>query len=155
MSGSPATGRAKSFNELKKTITEQVPEGRERADAMKSIEQRLDPEKPLDGEDEMAKIWTDQAGSPPAKDVHEKRLAEVWRETGCAAEGAPYVVRGVLVRLGGVGRPFDEQSPQPSALAAAFLDEEHCPGARGLTEVEKAKLKAIRDRSRPPAVKQQ
>ena len=36
-------------------------------------------------------------------------------------------------------------------LAAAFLDEEHCPGARGLTDAEKAKLKAIRDRSFPPA----
>ena len=100
-----------------KTIAEQVPEGRfpvERGAAVKSIEQRLDPEKPLDGEDEMAKVWTGQAGSPPAEDVYEKRLAEILRETGCA-QRAPYVVRGLLAQ-------------RLPALAAAFLDEEHCPG---------------------------
>jgi hypothetical protein len=26
----------------------------------------------------------------------------------------------------------------PPALAAAYLDEEHCPGAHGLTDAEKA-----------------
>jgi hypothetical protein len=38
-------------------------------------------------------------------------------------------------------------------LAATFLDEEHCPGARGLTNDEKAKLKEIRDRAPPPPSK--
>jgi hypothetical protein len=50
--------------------------------------------------------------------------------------------------------PFGAQSPQLPELAKAFLDEEHCPGARQLTDAEKAKLKAIRDRSPPPAPKQ-
>jgi hypothetical protein len=38
-------------------------------------------------------------------------------------------------------------------LAKAFLDEEHCPGAHGLSDTDKAKLKKIRDRSPPPASK--
>jgi hypothetical protein len=29
------------------------------------------------------------------------------------------------------------------ALAAAFLDEEHCPGAHGLSDYDRAKLKEI------------
>jgi hypothetical protein len=46
------------------------------------------------------------------------------------------------------------QSPQLPHLAAAFLDEEHCPGAHGLTDVEKANLKENRDRSSSPVPKQ-
>jgi hypothetical protein len=37
-----------------------------------------------------------------------------------------------------------------STLAATFLDEDHCAGARGLSGDEKAKLKAIGNRSPPP-----
>jgi hypothetical protein len=36
-------------------------------------------------------------------------------------------------------------SPQPHELAAAFVDEWHWPGAHGLTNAEKASLKAIRE----------
>jgi hypothetical protein len=143
-----------SFEELKKTIAEQVPQGGSRAAALKSIEQRLDPTKPLKEEDEMAKVWEVLVGSSPATEAYEKRLAEFWRETGCAAEGAPYVIGRLLDHLGSPFSPFSAQSPQVPALAAAFLDEEHCPGARGLTEAEKAKLNAIRDRSPPPVPKQ-
>jgi hypothetical protein len=63
-------------------------------------------------------------------------------------KGAPYVLRSLLVRLR-TGSPFDPQSLPK--LAAAFLDEERCPGARRLSDDEKAKLKAIRDLSPPPA----
>jgi hypothetical protein len=86
-------------------------------------------------------------------EVYEKHLAGIWQKTGYVAEGAPYVLRGLLGRLeiGSALPPFSAQSPQPSVLAAAFLDEEHCPGARGLTDAEKAKLEELRDRSPPPA----
>src|SRR5262249_4513765 len=101
-------------------------------------------------EGDMAKVWEAHARSSPAEEVYEKRLAELWHETGCAAEGAPYVLRRLLDRL--EGTPFGAQSPQVPELAKAFLDEEHCPGARQLTDAEKARLKAIRDRSPPPAL---
>jgi hypothetical protein len=105
---------------------------------------RLDPKKALDGEDEMAKAWVELESSSPSLEVYEKSLAEQWRATGCTADGAPYVLRGLLHQLEFSNR-FDEQSLELPALAAAFLDEEHCPGALGLSEVDKAKLKAIRD----------
>jgi hypothetical protein len=125
-----------------------------RAAMERIIEQRLDPAKALEGEEEMAKVWEAQARSSPSVKVYEKRLAEIWRTIGCVAEDAPYMIRALLVQMELDSSPFDEQSPQPPKLALTFLDEEHCPGARGLTDAEKAKLKAIRDRSRPPAPKQ-
>jgi hypothetical protein len=147
-----------SFNELKQLIAEQIPEGDMRSYAMKRIEQRLDPSKALMGEDEMAKVWENKARSSPTTQIYEKHLAGFWREIGCAAEGAPYVLRGLFAQLERSGgrvfeTPFRTQSPQKLVLAKAFLDEEHCPGARGLTEDEKAKLKEIRDRPPPPAPK--
>jgi hypothetical protein len=99
----------------------------------------------------MAKLWEKQAGAFRATKVYEKRLGEIWRETGCDAEGAPYVVRELLSRLTGKFSPFALQSPHLPVLATAFLDEEHCPGAHGLSDADKAKLKAIRDRAPLPA----
>jgi Pentapeptide repeats (8 copies) len=146
----PEQWSVESFGKLKQLIAEKVPEDDLRSRAMDRIMSRLDPSKPLEGEDEMAKVWEEKARSFPTM----KRLAEIWRETGCASQGAPYVLRGLLVRLEFESFPFGAGSPQPRKLAAAFLDEEHCPGAHGLTDAEKAKLKAIRDRSPPPSSKQ-
>jgi hypothetical protein len=140
---------AESFAELKEMIGKEVPVGDIRRHAMERIE-KLDRAKALEGEAEMAKVWEAQARSSPATDVYEKRLARIWQEIGCSAEGAPHVIRGLLARLRGLPFPFDAQSPHPSSLAKAFLDEEHCPGARGLSDAEIAKLKAIRDRTPKP-----
>ncbi|HEY8005300.1 MAG TPA: pentapeptide repeat-containing protein [Methylocella sp.] len=145
---------AESFDELKRLITDQIPEGEKRRAAMERIALSLDPTKPMEGEDEMARFWEAQAHSSDAHEDYEKRVAGVWRETGCAEEGAPYVLRSFLSRLEvSWDSPFDEQSPQLPALAKAFLDEAHCFGAHGLTGAEKAKLKAIRDRPPTPASK--
>jgi hypothetical protein len=142
-----------SFEEHKKTIAEQVPEGDSRAAALKSVEQRLDPTKPLKKENEMAKVWADQERGSPNRQVYEKSVSEQWRTAGCADDGAPYVLRGLLARLK-VDSPFAGDSREVSKLAAAFLDEAHCPGAHGLSETDKAKLNAIHDRSPPPVPNQ-
>jgi hypothetical protein len=65
---------------------------------------------------------------------------------------APYVISG-LIRGPAVGEPlqlriglglldqhFMGNRSQEAELAAAFLDEKNCPGSRGLTEDNKAKL---------------
>jgi hypothetical protein len=139
-----------SFEMLKKLILEQVAEGYKRQLAIKLIEGALDPTKTLEGEDEMAKTWERLAHSSPTLEVYEKRLVEIWQETGCAAKGAPYTLRGLLGRLSQQdSSPFAAKSPHPPALAAAFLDEKRCPGAHGLIDAEKATFKEIRDRSSP------
>jgi hypothetical protein len=68
---------------------------------------------------------------------------------GLRCEGAPYVLGRLLVRLQWEYSPFHPQSPQPPELA-----EEHCRGARGLSEAEKEELKEIRGHSPPLAPKQ-
>jgi hypothetical protein len=135
---------AAAFVALKKLIAEEVPEGDTRRGAMERIEQRLDPTKALEGEDEMAKVWAAREREAPAPEVYEKSLAGQWRELGCAAEGAPYVLHGLVAQLISPAiSPFPGQSDAASALAAAFLDEAHCRGAHGLSENDKAELKKI------------
>ena len=85
-----------SFDELKKLVAEQVPEGDRRRKATELIEAFLDPNKALQGEKEMATDWASRADTSPSWDVHEKQLAELWSITGCAAVGAPYVYADYL-----------------------------------------------------------
>ena len=102
-----------------------------------------------------AKRWTDLANeSARLADSYFNTLAKTLKEIGCAADGAPYVV-GALIRPISAVRVqldyrFGPNLSQEAEVAAAFLDEPKCPGARGLSEENKAKLQEIRDRS-PPA----
>jgi hypothetical protein len=112
-----------------------------------AYKETLDPNKALEGEKEMANVWAHKERSSPAPEVYEKSLAKYWRDLGCAAEGAPHVLRTLLVRLDGDESPFAKDSPEKPKLAAAFLDK-GCAGARGLSKAEIATLKAIRDRAK-------
>ncbi len=82
--------KAETFQALKRLTINQVPEGQKRRDAVKRLESTLDPNKALEGEKDMARTWTDHAKHPPAREVYEQSVAELWRTTGCAADGAPY-----------------------------------------------------------------
>jgi uncharacterized protein YjbI with pentapeptide repeats len=149
---------ADSFAALKQLIAKEVPEGDNKRAAMERIEQRLNPTKALEGEDEIAKIWAAREHESPTPEVYEKSLAEQWRTTGCAPFGAPYVLRELLSHLvisivqlidGKLDQPFGKDSPEKRKLAADFLDKD-CAGARGLSDGEIAtSLKAIRDRAEP------
>ena len=122
---------------------------------MTRIEPSLDPSTALNGEVDMAKDWAGHERSSRATMISRdtaaeqwmKTSAEQWREAGCAAGGAPYVARALLART---EMAFFPKSPEASKVALVFLDTEHCPGARGLSGAEIAKLKAIRDRDPVP-----
>jgi uncharacterized protein YjbI with pentapeptide repeats len=140
---SKCTWTTASFAELKQIIAKEGPEGNWNAIDLEKIEQSLDPTKSLEGEDEMAKIWAAREREAPTPEVYEQSLAEQWRKTGCAAEGAPYVLHGLVARLSGRGpSPFRDQSGWAKDLASDFLYE-NCAGALGLSEADKAKLKKI------------
>jgi hypothetical protein len=120
----------------------------------------------------MAKHWAAHQNSSPVPEVYERSLAERWRKTGCAGEGAPYGLRTLIARLAGpsfsfspdtsegllmfarlfvaVGQyrfsPFGEDSPEVAKLAAAFLDTEHCLGG-ARTKREDAEVHRPRSRS--------
>jgi uncharacterized protein YjbI with pentapeptide repeats len=134
-----------SFAALKQLIERQVPKGGRRDDALKRIA-ALDPATLLPEEEALATAWTDLARSSLSLDEYEKGLAKWLRETGCDANGAPYVIRRLL---GTLDARFTSGSPQPAALANAFLDGAHCPGARGLSDEEKFRLQMLRDQAAP------
>jgi hypothetical protein len=143
---------ADTFKKIKWLIAEQIPEGDLRRAATERIEQRLDPTKALGREEEMAKVWASRANSSPRPDVYERSLAEQWRRTGCNAFGAPYLLRALLDRMWSIVGPFGNDSPEVPKLAAAFLDKD-CAGAHGLSESDKARLKALAAPAAPQAPK--
>ena len=93
---------------------------------------------------ESPKVSAAREREAPTPEVYEKSLAGQWRELGCAAEGAPYVLDGLIAQLDNpLIPPFRDQSDATKALAKDFLDDAHCPGAHGLSEADKAKLKMM------------
>ena len=97
------------------------------------------PEKPIPAEEAIAEAWTKLESLSPSRDAYEARLAKALREIGCAADRAPYVIRRLLQRL---DHRFSGQSPELANLAAAFLNEANCSGARGLSEADKRQLRS-------------
>jgi hypothetical protein len=81
-------------------------------------------------------------------------LAKTLIEIGCARDGGPYVIGRLMAQFSLRFQGFEEITPQEveqeAKVAAAFLDESKCPGALGLSEENKAKLQAIRDRAPAP-----
>jgi uncharacterized protein YjbI with pentapeptide repeats len=112
-----------------------------------------------------AEAWTNLAEvSARSAGSYFNTLAEILKEIGCAADGAPYVINGLMRPLGAIGlrgvvavnlvwldRRFEGNPSQEAEIANSFLDETKCPGARGLSEENKAKLRDIRDLGRPAA----
>ena len=124
---------------LKSLIERHVPEGDRRDRALKSI----DPlGQPLYIEDEVsAKGWRDLEKFSPSPEAYRKRVADGLKTIGCNANGAPYVMAGLIRQLD--NRFFWGSSVLEATVAAAFLDEAHCPGARGLSEEKKARLQQM------------
>jgi hypothetical protein len=144
---------AASFAALKQDIADEVPEGANKRAAMEKIEQRLDPTKSLEGEDEMAKFWADRERESLTPEAYTKALAAQFRELGCAADGAPYVLHALIDRLSFQLEPFSGQSYEAKTLAAYFLDAAHCAAAHGLSENDKEELKKIAVQAAPQVPK--
>ena len=130
---------AKSFNDLKELIGKEVPAGEMRENALRSIAV-LDPGRPVPEEKDMAKAWADAARAQFDAGAYERDL----REVGCSEDGAPFVISTLSESL---QERFESDRPRLAALAALFLDEAQCPGARGLSEGDKDTLRGLRDRA--------
>ena len=106
----------------------------------------------------MARRWAELEAAPPEREIYEEKLAELWRGIGCAADGAPFVLTGLL-RIMSMSTssssaalaessyaisPFADHSVQVPKLAADFLKED-CAGARGISEHTRAMLMKLRD----------
>jgi uncharacterized protein YjbI with pentapeptide repeats len=136
----------KSYAALKSVIENRVPAGGFwRAQTLKRIATLENP--PYVRDEASARAWADTAeASSRSPKPYPEVLAETLEDVGCAADGAPYVMSGLIREL---DYRFEKGSSQEAAVAAAFLNEAKCPGARGLSEENKAKLQEIRDRGLP------
>jgi uncharacterized protein YjbI with pentapeptide repeats len=149
-----APDRLAAFEHLIFELMDEI-EIEQSAGQIASLEQDLDPTKDREGEKEIAKVWTARGREREtlSPEAYAKSLAVQWRVTGCAEDGAPYVLRALIARLSSYGSPFPAQSNAAKALAAAFLDEAHCAGAHGLSEADRATIKEIAAPAAPQAPK--
>ncbi|HEX3522998.1 MAG TPA: pentapeptide repeat-containing protein [Stellaceae bacterium] len=146
----PCTWTEKLYVALRSQIENSVPAGPRRDEALRLIATLEKP--PSFADEASAKTWRDLAKEPVrSADSYFNTLAQKLKEIGCAADGAPYVI-GRLIRRGDLDERFDRHPSQEAEVATAFLDEEGCLGALGLSEENKGKLQEIRNRgvSAPP-----
>ncbi len=139
---------ADTFARLKRFIEMRLPAGSRRDGDLGALAliAKLDPATQLPVQPDP---WADlERNSPPQAD-YERILASILRDTGCDTKGAPYVIHGLLPSL---DDRFASGSAEKADLAAAFVDEAHCPGARGLSERDKSALQKIRNAAPPSAV---
>lgn len=143
----PCDWSEQRFAALKRLILERLPDGDRRNGVLQRIAS-LDPATPLAGEGDMAKRWTELAGSPPSPSDYNKTLVDVLQQTGCSElVGGPDVIRGLTRDL---NERLGQGSQEAHAVAAKFLDQANCPGASGLSDDTRAKLTEVKD-SGPPA----
>ncbi len=139
---------ADNLRALLAELTAAISEGPRREAILKHIRERLNPDDPLPYAATLAKTWRELNKNRPAEDAFDGARAEALREAGCAADGAPYVIQGLL-------RQFDRRSPADwqRDLVKIFLDPAQCPAAFRLTEDDKARLIGIRGKLPPAAPK--
>jgi uncharacterized protein YjbI with pentapeptide repeats len=72
---------------------------------------------------------------------YEDGLADIWKQLGCSAVDAPYVLKGLIVQMTSQN-PFGPASPQLSQLATAFLRTD-CKGNVGLSDTDLTSLESL------------
>jgi uncharacterized protein YjbI with pentapeptide repeats len=133
-----------SYSALVRLIQERVPlEGLQKIALDRIL--RLDPDKQVE---ESSSFWSTLEKNRPRLDEYKENLVEILRTVGCDVREGPYVLRGLArglrYRFG-----FGPDRNTASELAAAFLDQTRCPGARGLSEEDTHMLRSIRERAQP------
>jgi hypothetical protein len=144
-------GITQSFSDPKDQIELIVPEDYVRKFTLERVE-IVNPDTPLHAEKQMAEYWNKLQSLSPEQAPYEAKLANQWRLIGCSADGAPYVLAGLIRTMDSAYSPFSSDSVEVPRLAAAFLKDD-CAGARGLSDKARAKLKLLRDRAAPGPVK--
>jgi hypothetical protein len=86
-------------------------------------------------ESKMKDAWL-EFDSEDSDDKFQKGLAEQLLAAGCAADGASYVIHGLLNEL---------RQPVRPALAARFIEQRHCAASYGLSEADQAHAREIRE----------
>jgi len=78
---------------------------------------------------------------------YDDSLADEWKELGCSAASAPYVLGGLIDQMTTLN-PFGRGSPELSQLASDFLSPD-CKGNVGLSDDERASLESLISLEKP------
>jgi hypothetical protein len=130
---------AENYAELRRRITETVPAGRRRYEALAGIAS-LDPGKEITWD---FALWTKLEKNRPTPDAYRTSLVGVLQTIGCEESGAPYVVKNLSKQI---EYRFEGDTVLAKKLADAFLGA-NCAGARGLPEEDKQRLRKIGGRT--------
>jgi uncharacterized protein YjbI with pentapeptide repeats len=130
-----------------KSIAEAALEYKEHGSALGQVKrslalQRVEQlgQKPYEEDSASANVWRDFAAeSIQSAETYPEGLAKRLISIGCAIDGAPYVIGGLIRQLYLYDRLRDNPA-QKAEVARAFLNETNCAGARGLSEENKAWL---------------
>jgi class 3 adenylate cyclase/uncharacterized protein YjbI with pentapeptide repeats len=141
MTGTSCDWSEASYAALKSLIETSVPAGSQRDEALRRIAITLE-KPPFVADEASAKAWMDVAKWSARSAGYFDALAKTLKEIGCAADGGPYLIAGLIQ---GLDHHFEGNLVQEPEVAATFLDEASCPGARGLSEPDKNVLREIRD----------
>jgi len=115
-------------------------EGPERDYALQQIEALG--QEPFKEDPESGQRWRDlETESQGSAKTYPEDLAKLAVTIGCGADEAPYVLAGLIQQL---DNRFENKLAQKAQVADAFLHETDCPGARGLSEENKTKLREMR-----------
>jgi hypothetical protein len=142
-----------SLNSLKGSIRQQIPSGWRLDAALMRLDRGLDPTKPLVGETQMAERRAKIESSSADPTTVRAEQAKLFRELGCALEGAPYVLTGLIrnrlfwidpslweIQKWASNMVWGAGLKEGRELAADFLKGD-CAGARGLSEEAKGWLR--------------
>jgi hypothetical protein len=135
-----------SLDALKQKLQKVVPADRYLDSVLERID-RLDSTKPCLDETEVIETWKKLEAASPSLNLYLERFVDQWRKIACETDQAPYVIRGRLMRWESffirIASPYEFSQPYQSKLAAYLLNETQCPGAKGLTNRERAQLGLI------------
>jgi uncharacterized protein YjbI with pentapeptide repeats len=131
----------KSYAALKRLIENSPSEGLNRDRALQRIEKLETP--PYVVDEVSAKGWTGLAEmSARSADLLDNTLASIFKEIGCAANGAaPYVIAGLRLGL------FHSNFFRAAEVAATVFLDKNCPAMRGMSEDSKTELRKVVDQS--------
>jgi hypothetical protein len=107
---------------------------------------RIEPlgKQPYEEDAASAREWRELgAESQRSAETYPAKLTKALIRIGCDASGAPYVIGRLLQQH----RLYD--TAQEAEIARAFLDEANCPGAKGLSAENEAKLREMRGPESP------
>lgn len=103
-----------------------------------------DPGKWSNDNQPISKAWEQVKAMVPAANSEPVELVKIWRDIGCAANGAPFVADGLIKNAKELIETLTAGAPQGSGqllrgFEAALLNPD-CPGAAGISVANKSAL---------------